>query len=222
MTAHARVAGPLERWIPAFGWLRFYDRTWLRSDVVAGVVAGAVVLPQALAYSTVAGLPVEVGLYTCIVPMATYALLGSARRLSVSTTSTVVALTGTAIVATVGDADAETAIATVATLSLLVGLTLLVARLLRLGFLVEAVSEPVVIGLKAGVALTIAAKQLPALLGIPSSGSGFLSEIGNAVEHLGTPRTSGPCSNRSSTGQPRWPRRLTSSSSTPVEPLTPR
>jgi MFS superfamily sulfate permease-like transporter len=68
----------------ALSWLRGYDRTWLSGDLIAGATAAAVVVPQAMGYATVAGLPVEIGLYTCIFPMIVYALLGGSRRLSFS------------------------------------------------------------------------------------------------------------------------------------------
>ena len=164
-----------------------YSREWLRGDLVAGTTAAAVVIPQAMAYATVAGLPVQVGLYTCIVPMVTYALLGGSRRMSVSTTSTIVVLTGAALVSAGVDLSSPAdAIAHATTLTLLVGLVLLAARVLRLGFVVEAVSEAVLIGLKVGVGLTIAASQLPKLLGIagPDS-SGFFPDVRNALRHLG-------------------------------------
>ena len=85
--------------LPIAPWLRGYDRKWLAADIVGGLAAGAVVIPQAMAYATIAGLPVEVGLYTCMVPMAVYALLGGSRTLSVSTTSTIAVLTASTLVA---------------------------------------------------------------------------------------------------------------------------
>src|SRR2546423_7731596 len=106
------------------------------------------------------------GLFTCIVPSAAYAVLGGARRLSVSTTSTIVALTGTALAGAHVGSDPRDLIGATTTLTLLVGVALLLARVLRLGFLVETVSTAVLVGLKAGVGLTIVAGQLPALLGI--------------------------------------------------------
>src|SRR5262245_61104963 len=99
-----------------------------------------------MAYVTVAGLPVEVGLYTCIFPMVVYALLGGSRRMSISTTSTIVALTGGALLSVGVGTDPGDAIGAATTLTLLVGLALLVGRVLRLGFLVESVSEVVMIG----------------------------------------------------------------------------
>jgi len=80
-------------------WLRGYRRDWLAKDIVGGIAAGAVVIPQAMAYATIADLPVQVGLYTCMVPMAIYALIGGSRTLSFSTTSTVALLTGSTRVA---------------------------------------------------------------------------------------------------------------------------
>jgi SulP family sulfate permease len=116
--------------------MRGYQRPWLRIDVLAGLAAGTVVVPQAMAYATIAGLPVEVGLYTCMVPMIAYALLGGARTLSVSTTSTIAVL----VASTLAGLSARSAAAQLDdafTLTLLVGLCLLAMRLFRLGGLIE-------------------------------------------------------------------------------------
>src|SRR5262245_60111529 len=78
--------------IPAVTWLRRYPPEWLRPDITAGLVAAAVVIPKAMAFATIAGLPVQVGLYTALVPMVIYALLGTSRPLSVSTTTTIAIL----------------------------------------------------------------------------------------------------------------------------------
>ena len=84
-----------------------YQRSWLGIDVLAGLATGTVVIPQAMAYSTIAGLPVEIGLYICMLPMLAYALLGGSRTLSVSTTSTIAVLTAATTLAdlTPGDSD---------------------------------------------------------------------------------------------------------------------
>lgn len=162
-----------------------YEQSWLRSDLIAGVSAGAVVIPQAMGYATVAGLPVEVGLYTCIFPLAVYALFGGARRLSFSTTSTVVALTGLGL-GTVGAVSGSQTLDAVSTLTVMVGLCLLFFRLIRLGWMIEAVSEAVIDGLKVAVGLTIIADQLPKLLGITSVEGGFLSDIAHALDQAGS------------------------------------
>ena len=154
------------------GWLRSYDRGWLGADLLAGATAAAVVIPQAMGYATVAGLPVEIGLYTCIFPMLIYALLGTARRLSFSTTSTIVALTGLAI--TAAAPDSTDLVGTATTLTLMVGVLLIVFRLIRLGWMLEAVSEATLAGLKVGVGLTIIADQLPEAAGHPPDRGRFL------------------------------------------------
>lgn len=157
----------------------------VRADVVAGVAAGAVVIPQAMGYAGVAGLPVQVGLYTCIVPMAAYALIGGSRRLSMSTTSTIVALSGLALAAAGTPSDPSAAVAAVSTLTLLTGLALLLFFLLRLGWVVDAISDTVVTGLKVGVGLTIIVDQLPHLLGLAAGPDGFFRGLEHVLTHLG-------------------------------------
>ena len=147
-------------------WLPNYQRRWLVKDLVGGLAAGAVVIPQAMAYATIADLPVEVGLYTCMVPMVVYALLGGSRTLSVSTTSTVALLTGSTLIAAGVAAEGTDPVGDLAMLTLLVGVILLVARLLRLGALIDNISQATLIGIKVGVGLTVAAGQLPKLLGV--------------------------------------------------------
>src|SRR6195256_211223 len=112
----------------------------LRFDVVAGLTAAAVVLPKAMAYATVAGLPVAVGLYTAFVPMLVYALLGSSRVLSVSSTTTLAILTGAELGAVAPDGNPAMLVTATATLTALVGAMLLLARLLRLGFVADFIS----------------------------------------------------------------------------------
>src|SRR5213594_3302485 len=80
--------------LPILEWAAGYPKKWLRLDVVAGLTAAAVVIPKAMAYATIAGLPVQIGLYTALVPMVIYALLGTSRPLSVSTTTTLAILAG--------------------------------------------------------------------------------------------------------------------------------
>lgn len=167
--------------------MRGYQRSWLARDVVAGLSAGAVVVPQAMAYATVADLPPEVGLYTCMVPMVVYALLGGSRTLSVSTTSTVAVLTGSTLLAADTAAGSDDPARALATLTILVGLLLLVARVLRIGVLIDNVSDATTLGVKVGVGLTVGAKQLPALLGVEGdpSASSFFGSVRGVLEDLG-------------------------------------
>lgn len=165
-----------------------YQRAWLMPDIVGGISAGAVVVPQAMAYATIANLPVEVGLYTCIVPMLVYALLGGSRAMSVSTTSTIATLTATTLVSAGVAAGSDDALGSLMALTLLVGAILLLARLFRLGSLVENISGATVLGLKIGVGATVAVGQLPKLLGetYNFSGHGFLRSLAAVGEAFAT------------------------------------
>jgi high affinity sulfate transporter 1 len=164
--------------------LRDYPREWLRPDVIAGLTAAAVVVPKAMAYATIAGLPVQIGLYTAFVPMVIYALLGTSRPLSVSTTTTIAILTASALAtAAPGGAPAELAVAT-ATLSVMVGVVLGLATALRLGFVANFISEPVLAGFKSGIGLVIVIDQVPKLLGIHIDKSGFFRDLLAIVQHL--------------------------------------
>ena len=160
----------------------------LRFDVVAGLTAAAVVLPKAMAYATVAGLPVAVGLYTAFIPMAVYALLGSSRVLSVSSTATLAILTATQLGLVVPDGDAAKLVTATATLAALVGAMLLLARLLKLGFVANFISTPVLTGFKAGIGLVIVLDQLPKLFGVHITKHGFFADVLSLVQHV--PETS--------------------------------
>jgi sulfate permease, SulP family len=157
----------------------------LRPDILAGLTAAAVVVPKALAYATIAGLPVQIGLYTASVPMIAYALLGTSRPLSVSTTTTIAILTGAELQQVVpgGGADLITASAT---LAVLVGVMLLLAAAIRLGFVANFISDPVLTGFKSAIGLVIVFDQIPKLLGIHIEKSGFFRDILAIVGHLPT------------------------------------
>ena len=105
------------KFIPSIAWLRQYPREWLRPDLTAGLTAAAVVVPKAMAYATIAGLPLQVGLYTAIVPMVAYALLGTSRPLSVSTTTTLAILVAAELGRAVPGGDSGALIVARATLS---------------------------------------------------------------------------------------------------------
>jgi len=157
---------------------------WLRADVIAGLITAAVVIPKALAYATIAGLPVQAGLYTVLVPMALYALLGTSRPLSVSTTTTLAILTGAALSEMSSSSNPGDLATTAATLTALTGLMLVLAGLLRLGFVANFISEPVLVGFKAGIGIVIVVDQLPKLLGIHFAKAGFLHNLIATVQGI--------------------------------------
>jgi high affinity sulfate transporter 1 len=160
----------------------------LRFDLVAGLTAASVVLPKAMAYATVAGLPVTVGLYTALLPMAIYALLGTSRVLSVSSTTTLAILTGTQLGLAVPDGDPGRLLTATATLTALVGVMLMLAAALRLGFMANFISTPVLTGFKAGIGLVIVLDQAPKLLGVHLAKQGFFRDLWGLAQHV--PETS--------------------------------
>ena len=156
----------------------------IRFDIVAGLTAAAVVLPKAMAYATVAGLPVAIGLYTAFIPMVVYALLGSSRVLSVSSTTTLAILAGTQLGLVVPDGDPAKLVTATATLAALVGAMLVLARLMKLGFVANFISTPVLTGFKAGIGLVIVLDQVPKLLGIHITKQGFFLDLLSVVQHV--------------------------------------
>ena len=174
----------------ALEWLASYRKEWLPLDVVAGLTAAAVVIPKALAYATIAGLPVEVGLYTAFVPLIIYAIFGTSRPLSVSTTTTIAILTGAQLSALSLPGDPASLLRAAATLTLIVGFVLVVAAVLRMGFLANFISEPVLVGFKAGIGVVIVFDQLPKLLGIHIQKGGFFHNVLEVLK--GIPETSVP------------------------------
>ena len=169
--------------VPSLAWLPGYRRDNLPKDVVAGLTTAAVILPKAMAYAALAGLPVQVGLYTALVPTAIYAVLGSSARLSVSTTTTIGILTAAEIASVVPNGDAVQALAVASTLAVMVGLVLVLASVLRLGFLANFISDPVLTGFKAGIGIVIVVDQVPKLLGIHFSKGGFFENVIAIVRH---------------------------------------
>ncbi|MBP8080578.1 MAG: hypothetical protein KAY12_00335, partial [Arenimonas sp.] len=138
----------------------------LRFDVIAGLIAATVVLPKAMAYATIAGLPVAIGLYTAFVPMVIYALMGTSRVLSVSSTTTLAILTGTQLALVVPDGDPARLLTATATLTAMTGAILMLASVLRLGFVANFISSPVLTGFKSGIGLVVVLDQVPKLLGV--------------------------------------------------------
>jgi high affinity sulfate transporter 1 len=173
---------------PVLEWIQGYRQEWLRLDMIAGLTTAAVVIPKAMAYATIAGLPVQVGLYTAFLPMLIYAVLGTSRPLSVSTSTTIAILAATQLGQVVPKGDAASLLAASAALTLLVGAALVLASFLRLGFIANFISEPVLIGFKAGIGLVIVLDQVPKLLGVHFHKGSFFHNLIALVQ--GVPDTS--------------------------------
>ncbi|HKO88487.1 MAG TPA: SulP family inorganic anion transporter [Burkholderiales bacterium] len=174
----------LSRFMPSLVWLRHYPLGWVRPDLIAGLTAGAIVIPKAMAYATIAGLPLQVGLYTAIVPMLVYALFGASRVLSVSTTTTIAILAAAELGRVVPSGDPNALLIAAATLAVLTGAMLFVASCLRLGFVANFISEPVLTGFKSGIGLVIVVDQIPKLLGVHIEKTGFFRDIYAIVQAL--------------------------------------
>jgi high affinity sulfate transporter 1 len=175
----------IAKYLPILGWLPKYQSGWLRFDLIAGLTAAAVVIPQAMAYASIAGLPVEVGLYTAFVPMVVYGLLGSSRPLSVSATSTIGMLTAAVLIAVAPGGDRAELLVAATTLAFLVGVLLVAASLLKLGVIANFISTPVLTGFKAGIGLVIFVGQLGKVLGISVPKGPFFATILSLLEGLG-------------------------------------
>ncbi|WP_181779147.1 SulP family inorganic anion transporter [Pseudonocardia pini] len=167
-----------------FGSLQGYRRAWLRPDVLAGLTVWAVLVPEALAYAAIAGVPPVVGLYAAVPALVLYAAVGSSRHLVVGPMSATAALSA-AIVAPFAGGDPLRLVALTSALALVVGLLGILAGLVRLGFIASLISEPVLKGFIVGLALTIIIGQVPTLLGVPKAGGDFFEQLWGTVSHLG-------------------------------------
>ncbi|MEV5837622.1 sulfate permease [Nocardia sp. NPDC052112] len=166
----------LARFLPGLRQFDGYQRAWLRSDVVAGITVAAYLVPQVMAYATVAGLPPVVGLWAAIGSLAVYALFATSRQLSVGPESTTALLTAVALAPlALGDPDRYAALAAV--LAVLVGGLCLIGAAARLGVLADLLSKPVLVGYLAGTAGMMIVGQLGRVTGVPVEGESFLAQL---------------------------------------------
>lgn len=166
-----------------FSSLAGYRRAWLTADVIAGLTVWAVLVPEALAYATIAGVQPVVGLYAAVPALVLYALAGSSRHLIVGPMSATAALSAGVVAAfRPGDAGAYWALTTAT--AVVTGLLCLAAGLLRAGFLAAFISEPVLKGFIVGLALTIIVGQVPALLGVDKGEGNFFEKTGAVLGDL--------------------------------------
>ena len=179
--------GRRQRWrpaVPGAAMVRSYQRPWLRGDLIAGVTVAAYLVPQVMAYAQVAGLPVVAGLWTALPPLLLYPLLGTSRSLSMGPESTTALMTAAAIGPLAAGDPARYALLAAA-LAIGVGLLALLAWLVRLGFVADLLSRPVLTGYLAGVAVIMIASQLARLTGVPVAGRTFVGELVSFVSGIG-------------------------------------
>jgi SulP family sulfate permease len=173
----------ITRFVPILSWLPHYDRSWFSFDAIAGLTLWGLVVPEAMAYAGIAGLPPQAGLYTLVVSLLVYALLGTSRHLSVGGTSATAALLASSVVAALtatssaAASDAEAYQAYASAFVLVTGLVFLVAGVARLGFITQFLSKPVMAGFVVGLAIFVVVGQLNKLIGVEKT-------EGNTVEKL--------------------------------------
>ena len=162
--------------LPILEWLPNYNKAWLKGDVGAGLTVGVMLIPQGMAYASIAGLPAVYGLYASIIPILIYALFGTSRQLAVGPVAMVSLLTATAIGSFEGLSTSDY-ISYAILLALLVGAIQFLLGIFRLGFLVNFMSHPVISGFTSAAALIIGLSQLKHLLGIDIQRSHLINEI---------------------------------------------
>jgi high affinity sulfate transporter 1 len=170
------------RLLPGLTVLAGYRRTWLRGDVIAGITVAAYLIPQVMAYAGVAGLPPVAGLWAIVPALLLYAVFGSSRQLSVGPESTTALMTAL-IIAPLAAGDPSRYARLAAALAVMVGLLCLACWALRLGFVADLLSKPILVGYLAGVALIMIVGQLGKLTGVPVSGESFFAQLWSFVRH---------------------------------------
>ena len=178
------MSAPHTRTWWVFGSLSDYQRGWLRPDIIAGLTVWAVLVPEALAYATIAGVPPVVGLYAAVPSLILYAAAGSSRHLIVGPMSATAALSA-AMIAPLASGNDGRFIALSAALAIVTGLVGLLAGFMRLGFIASFISEPVLKGFIVGLALTIIIGQVPKLLGVDKGEGNFFVQTWTVVKELG-------------------------------------
>ncbi|MEE3851845.1 SulP family inorganic anion transporter [Gordonia sp. LSe1-13] len=165
----------IDRYLPGIATMKSYERSWLRGDLVAGVVLTALLIPAGMGYAEVAGLPPVTGLYATIIPLLAYAIVGPSRILVLGPDSSLAPIIAAAIIPLAAFDEERVALAGL--LAIEVGIVLVIGGLLRLGFVTDLLSKPIRIGYLNGIALVVLLSQLPKLLGFSTEGDSALDEI---------------------------------------------
>lgn len=173
----------IPRWLPGLATLRSYKAAYLPHDLAAGITLGAVLVPVGLAYGELAGLPLA-GLYGSMLPLLAYFLFGSSRQVVVGPDSAMAAIVAVAVVPLAAGDPARLAVLC-ATLGVMAGVLCVAGGLLRLGFVANFLSKPVIVGFMHGVALVIVGSQLPKVLGIRADGETTLEQFASIASRLG-------------------------------------
>jgi SulP family sulfate permease len=178
-----RIRRGLRRRVPILTWLPLYKRAQLRPDIVAGVVVAALAIPQSLGYASIAGVPVQVGLYAIPLALLVYAALGTSPQLIVGPVSTVSVLSAS-LVASLHPVSVAQAVAYTSAIALAAGVILILAGLLRVGWVAEFLNKPIVTGFVFGLTILVIIGELPNLFGIPVTPGDVLHRISLLVRNI--------------------------------------
>jgi high affinity sulfate transporter 1 len=170
------------KYVPILDWLPKYQRKWLRPDAITAIVVWAVLVPQAIAYASLAGVPPEAGLYAAAAGLLFYAVFGISRQVTVGPGSTIAVM----VAATIAPLATSTSdyVMLAAALAILVGAIMVGAGVARLAFVADFFAKPILVGFVAGLALIIAVSQAPKLFGVEGGGDNFFESIWNLVKDL--------------------------------------
>lgn len=185
-TTSEKFFSRLHEWrslIPIVSWLPKYEKKFFTWDLIAGVTLASFVLPESMAYATLAGLPVQAGIYCCLTGGLLFAVFTTAKQVAVGPTSAISLMVGTTV-ATLSGGDLSRWIAIAELTALVIAFICLFAFIFKLSSLVSFISENILLGFKAGAALSIAATQLPKIFGVEGGGKNFFERIITLVRHL--------------------------------------
>jgi SulP family sulfate permease len=174
----------IQKVFPGFGVAHSYQRSWLRSDLIAGAALSAALVPAGMAYAEASGLPAVTGLYASVVPMIFYAIFGPSRVVIVGPDSALAPMIAAAILPLAGR-NGDEAVALAGVLAILIGVFLIAGRVFRLGFVTGLLSKPIRVGYLNGIALAVTVSQLPRLLGISIEGDNLLARLASLADVVG-------------------------------------
>src|SRR3954467_11404625 len=163
-------------WLPIVGWIRTYDRRWLRGDLIAGLTVAALIVPKNLGYADIAGIPLQNGLYAAAAGAILYAVFGTCRQISMGPSSGLAAVAASAVVSAGVTGEKDVA-SFVAGLTLASGMLFLVLAVLKMGWIAQFLSRAVVTGFLFGAAIDVVIGELPKLTGTKVTGSNPLQEL---------------------------------------------
>ncbi|MGW4478678.1 SulP family inorganic anion transporter [Rhodococcus triatomae] len=173
----------MRSWLPGVEIAKTYQRSWLRTDITAGIALTALLIPAGMGYAQAAGLPPETGLYATIVPLLVYALVGPSKILVLGPDSSLAPIIGAAVLP-LAAGDPERAVALAGLLAILMGAILVLGGILRLGFVTDLLSKPIRLGYLNGIALVVVVSQIPKLLGFSVDGVNLVDEIRATVSAI--------------------------------------